>query len=872
VLEAATAADHSWDYVPDISSSSETANQTTDDSFLDKTTTVVHTSPKKSSPCAISVSKQDNQASPVTVDRSSNNSPGGKITRQTNDEDHNVVPKCVMQILEARIIDPTTLRDMHVGLPAGSFGFVFLARPSCLGTTMESTPTRDYLCAVSTLEEAQSWVVALQWAASIQPRDRRDRWEFGDHGGPLLQYRSALEALANSASFQGSSSHSFLSRHMVPKNKDADDNDDDDDHSTGHDSFSSVHSTMPQSSTTNNATQRTESSKKTRTNGATTTTTTTLETSGQIIMVPRVWDFCIAWRPHGKKQDVYSSKLLAWRDCRLYYQVRMLLLRGGSSKHFVEERTVYRSHDDFVDLVEDLLDEYNHHHHPPNNNEKGGIRRSDTSKTTCSTPKGSNTALIQMLKKAELDLMSLNIMDRMERPRSMSRLRWFRLRVSHILTSPFRMSHNIGKMDGILRQLAMNGDICNSNSIRLFLNLKGIQTSTHLVRTNHAPSRVCANHARTTGKGIEYLVVQRSLSIMNSGEKVGRDKFVKDWLQETNSPVELWLERGKLCITLAFQSRSITTTLAVMALLCSNSVVSFCVQNAGTIVPIRFDLYLLTLTIAFYVGQENGHNEESMSNDSNETKSDQLRSKRTRLVRPTDSPIPTISPTGATSQDDAVDPALVKDGVIDDDDDDEEEMSVTTEEDVSFDEEGDERDSDSREKEIFALSSPLPFYPDNGGESCWSIPDHRIFKVRGSTYLQDKVKIPSAPAVFTCRGVDVWLTDNPESHIARHPSLLGGMLAEEKQDTLVVNFLLPFCNFVSYFSIPPLEEMPKNVANVWSKFISGDQQYRDARLKLLPFVVDGPWIVRKAVGPGTSPALMGKVSLSFWNQHIFILV
>jgi hypothetical protein len=110
----------------------------------------------------LSLTRRRQSSTQVLVDRSSsssNNSPGGKITRQTNDEDHNVVPKCVMQILEARIIDPTTLRDMHVGLPAGSFGFVFLARPSCLGTTMESTPTRDYLCAVSTLEEAQSWVV-----------------------------------------------------------------------------------------------------------------------------------------------------------------------------------------------------------------------------------------------------------------------------------------------------------------------------------------------------------------------------------------------------------------------------------------------------------------------------------------------------------------------------------------------------------------------------------------------------------------------------------------------------------------------------------------------------------------------------------------
>ena len=155
-----------------------------------------------------------------------------------------------------------------------------------------------------------------------------------------------------------------------------------------------------------------------------------------------------------------------------------------------------------------------------------------------------------------------------------------------------------------------------------------------------------------------------------------------------------------------------------------------------------------------------------------------------------------------------------------------------------------------------SLSSPLPQYPDNNCCSCWSKPISNIFRVRGRHYLHDRVKIPSAKAPFKCRGVDVWLTDNPERNIARHPSMLGGKLGDE--DTFVVNFLLPFANFVSYFSIPPIKDMPLNVASVWTKFIRGDQQYRDARLKLLPIVIEGPWIVKKAVGPGTAPALLGQ--------------
>ena len=63
----------------------------------------------------------------------------------------------------------------------------------------------------------------------------------------------------------------------------------------------------------------------------------------------------------------------------------------------------------------------------------------------------------------------------------------------------------------------------------------------------------------------------------------------------------------------------------------------------------------------------------------------------------------------------------------------------------------------------------------------------------------------------------------------------------------LVNFLLPFGNFVAYFSVPPLKDFrTPQLADVWTRFINGDQQYRDARLKMLPVVVDGPWIVRAA--------------------------
>ena len=70
------------------------------------------------------------------------------------------------------------------------------------------------------------------------------------------------------------------------------------------------------------------------------------------------------------------------------------------------------------------------------------------------------------------------------------------------------------------------------------------------------------------------------------------------------------------------------------------------------------------------------------------------------------------------------------------------------------------------------LSSPLPLFPANHGISCWSKPDSKNLMARGPTYLADRVRICSAPAVFQCRGVDPWTTNNAEHNISRHPSVL----------------------------------------------------------------------------------------------------
>jgi hypothetical protein len=75
----------------------------------------------------------------------------------------NMVIKDTLVIFHARIIDVTTLRDLHVGLPRGSYGFLFRGQKLCVHDLLAKKPQeteapREYFCAVSALEEAQTWV------------------------------------------------------------------------------------------------------------------------------------------------------------------------------------------------------------------------------------------------------------------------------------------------------------------------------------------------------------------------------------------------------------------------------------------------------------------------------------------------------------------------------------------------------------------------------------------------------------------------------------------------------------------------------------------------------------------------------------------
>ncbi|KAI5656440.1 hypothetical protein M9H77_25233 [Catharanthus roseus] len=167
--------------------------------------------------------------------------------------------------------------------------------------------------------------------------------------------------------------------------------------------------------------------------------------------------------------------------------------------------------------------------------------------------------------------------------------------------------------------------------------------------------------------------------------------------------------------------------------------------------------------------------------------------------------------------------------------------------------------------------------------NCWSISDGNNFRVRSKSFCYDKSKIPAGKHVMDLVAVD-WFKDTKRiDHVARRPGCAaqvscfpertffsGGKCASKvsrtrfrlnivkHQDaylyTIHVLFKVPgstHYSMVFYF-------VTKKIApgSLLQRFVDGDDEFRNSRLKLIPSVPKGSWIVRQSVG--STPCLLGK--------------
>ncbi|XLS85522.1 hypothetical protein HN51_035688, partial [Arachis hypogaea] len=115
-----------------------------------------------------------------------------------------------------------------------------------------------------------------------------------------------------------------------------------------------------------------------------------------------------------------------------------------------------------------------------------------------------------------------------------------------------------------------------------------------------------------------------------------------------------------------------------------------------------------------------------------------------------------------------------------------------------------------------------------------------------------------------------WLkVDKAMDRVALHPKCLV-QLEEGKKLPFILVFNLqvpakPNYSLVLYYA----SDRPIKEDSLLAKFVDGSDAFRDSRFKLIPSIVEGYWMVKRAVG--TKACLLGKaVTCKYHRQDNFL--
>lgn len=137
---------------------------------------------------------------------------------------------------------------------------------------------------------------------------------------------------------------------------------------------------------------------------------------------------------------------------------------------------------------------------------------------------------------------------------------------------------------------------------------------------------------------------------------------------------------------------------------------------------------------------------------------------------------------------------------------------------------------------------------------CWRVSDGNNFRIRGKHFAYNKTKIPAGKPLMELVAVD-WFKDAKRmDHVARRQGCAAQVASEKGLFSMVINIQVPASSHYSmvfYFVSKPL--VP---GSLLQRFVDGDDEFRNSRLKLIPSVPKGSWIVRQSVG--STPCLLGK--------------
>jgi len=176
---------------------------------------------------------------------------------------------------------------------------------------------------------------------------------------------------------------------------------------------------------------------------------------------------------------------------------------------------------------------------------------------------------------------------------------------------------------------------------------------------------------------------------------------------------------------------------------------------------------------------------------------------------------------------------------------------------ASLEEDSTKSDSDAKCSDPIDLSCFSGIIRQDANEksrNCWAVPDSKIFKVRSKNFSHDKSKVSAGKYLMELVAAD-WFKDTKRmDDVAKRKGCAAQVAAEKGMFSFVVNIQIPGSthhSLVLYFVTKSLKK-----ESLLQRFADGDDDFRNSRLKLIPSVPKGSWIVRQSVG--STPCLLGK--------------
>nr|XP_019707974.1 LOW QUALITY PROTEIN: protein ENHANCED DISEASE RESISTANCE 2-like [Elaeis guineensis] len=153
--------------------------------------------------------------------------------------------------------------------------------------------------------------------------------------------------------------------------------------------------------------------------------------------------------------------------------------------------------------------------------------------------------------------------------------------------------------------------------------------------------------------------------------------------------------------------------------------------------------------------------------------------------------------------------------------------------------------------------------------NCWTTPSGQGFMIRGKTYLKDHSKVVGGDPLLKLIAIDWFKADCNIDKVALHPKcLVQSEAGKQLPFILIINLEIPAkpnYSLILYYAA----ERPVNKQSLLGRFVDGTDMFRDARFKLIPSIVEGYWMVKRAVG--TKACLLGKsVTCKYLRQDNFL--